>query len=150
MVKKLDQNKTREAVIEEARSWLKTPWHHEARIKGAGVDCGMLILEVYEKVGLIPHVVPDHYGPDFMMNRSEEWYIDLILKFAEEIFSPPYLPGDAIVLKYGRIFSHGGIVVSWPLIIHASAPDRCVLYGDASKPPLSRKTKRIFRHKELI
>ncbi len=140
----------RTAIIEEARSWIKTPWHHEGRVKGAGVDCGMLILEVYEKVGLIPHIEPIHYGPDFMLHSSNQWYVELILKFADEIYAPPFLPGDAIVFKYGRIFSHGGIVSDWPMIIHASAPDRCVLSGDASRPPLARRQMRIFRHKELF
>ena len=27
------------AVVAEAESWLGTPYHHEARIKGHGVDC---------------------------------------------------------------------------------------------------------------
>jgi cell wall-associated NlpC family hydrolase len=144
-----DKEKIRTSVVEEVKGWLKTPWHHEARIKGAGVDCGMLILGVYENLGLIPHVDPPHYGPDFMLHRSDEWYIEIILKFADEIFKEPYLPGDAIVFKHGRIYSHGGIIVVWPLIIHASAPERCVLYGDASKIPISTWQKKIFRHKEL-
>jgi cell wall-associated NlpC family hydrolase len=30
---------TREAVIAEARTWLGTPWHHQASLKGVGCDC---------------------------------------------------------------------------------------------------------------
>jgi hypothetical protein len=30
---------TRDAVIAEARSWLGTPWHHQASLKGVGCDC---------------------------------------------------------------------------------------------------------------
>jgi hypothetical protein len=30
---------SREAVIAEARSWLGTPWHHQASLKGVGRDC---------------------------------------------------------------------------------------------------------------
>ena len=146
----MEKEEYRKKVVEEAKTWIGTPWHHEARVKGGGVDCGMLILEVFERVGLIPHVVPRHYGPDFMLNRGEEWYVGLILVYADEVFSPPFLPGDAIVMKNGRIFSHGGIIIEWPLIIHASCPDRIVLYGDMSKIPLSQRKRRIFRHKELF
>jgi cell wall-associated NlpC family hydrolase len=146
----MEKEEIRKRLVEEAKSWIGTPYHHEARVKGAGVDCGMLLLEVFERVGLAPHVVPMHYGPDFMMNRSEEWYVGLIMVYADEIFSPPYFPGDVIVMKNGRIFSHGGIVIEWPLIVHASAPDRIVTFGDVSKTPLSNKTKKIFRHKELL
>jgi len=145
-----DKEKLRAKIIEEAKTWLGTPWHHEARVKGAGVDCGMLILAVYEKLGLIPHVDPPHYGPDFMLHRSDEWYTEIILIFGDEILTEPYLPGDAAVFKHGRIYSHGGIIVDWPIIIHASAPERCVLYGDASQVPISAWPKRIFRHKELL
>jgi len=145
-----DKQEVRKAIIEETKSWIKTPWHHEARVKGAGVDCGMLILQVYETVGLIPHIVPPHYGPDFMLHRNEEWYIEIILRFANEIFSEPYLPGDAVVFKHGRIYSHGAIIIDWPLIVHASGPEKCVLYGDTSKIPISKWPKRFFRNKELM
>ena len=37
----------RAAVVAEARSWIKTPWVHMAAIKGAGVDCAMLLARVY-------------------------------------------------------------------------------------------------------
>ena len=29
---------TRSALIAEARSWLGTPWHHQASLKGVGCD----------------------------------------------------------------------------------------------------------------
>lgn len=35
----------RAAVIAEAESWLSTPYHHEARIKGHGVDCAQILDE---------------------------------------------------------------------------------------------------------
>ncbi len=145
----MTHDQIRARITEEAKSWLKTPFHHEGRVKGAGVDCGMLILEVYERVGLIPHVVPPHYGPDFMLHRREEWYVEFILVYANEIFTPPFLPGDAVVMKHGRIFSHGGIIIEWPMIVHASVQDRGVAWGDLGRLPLSEKKRRFFRHKEL-
>lgn len=30
---------TRQAIVDEARSWMGTPWMHQARLKGVGVDC---------------------------------------------------------------------------------------------------------------
>jgi cell wall-associated NlpC family hydrolase len=146
----MDKDALRKKIVEEAKSWIGTPFHHEARVKGAGVDCGMLIIEIYERVGLIPHIVPMHYSPDFMLHRNEELYIELIQLYADEIPLPPYLPGDAVVMKNGRIYSHGGIVIDWPLIIHASLMDRVVLYGDIERHPFVEKKKKIFRYKDLI
>ena len=110
----------------------------------------MLILEVYEKVGLTEHIQPDHYSQDFMCHRSEEWFVELAQMYSHEIFEPPYLPGDAIIFKHGRLFSHGGIIIDWPLIIHASVPDRCVLRCDLTNSPLMARKYRVFRHKDLM
>ncbi len=138
-----------EKVVKEAESFLNTPWHHEARIKGAGIDCGMFLLEVGEAVGAIPHIQPDHYPPDFMCHRNETWFLDLIMQYCDEVFEPPYLPGDIVMFKHGRIFSHSGFVIDWPKIIHASAPDKCVCYADISLPSkLSEREKRFFRYRE--
>src|SRR5437660_5143962 len=41
-------------VVAEAETWLRTPYHHMARVKGAGADCLTLLAEVYEKAGVIP------------------------------------------------------------------------------------------------
>ena len=32
----------RRAIVREARSWVRTPYHPQGDIKGIGVDCGML------------------------------------------------------------------------------------------------------------
>jgi cell wall-associated NlpC family hydrolase len=109
----------------------------------------MLLLETYERVGLIPRIDPDHYSMDFMCHRSDEWFTETILKYADEIFEPPYFPGDVVMFRWGRIFSHSGIIIGWPQIIHASAPDHCVTYADLSLSPLAGRVKRYFRHKEL-
>jgi cell wall-associated NlpC family hydrolase len=144
----MNEIEARERIVSEAKSWLRTPFHHEARVKRVGVDCGMLLLEVFEGVGLIPHLSPPHYGPDFMMHRKEEWYLAYVQQFADELTDgPPYLPGDVLLFRHGRIFSHGAIVINWPRIIHASAPDRVVLDADATQHPLSAQKYRAFRYR---
>lgn len=42
------------AVIEEARSWLGTPWQHQAAVRGVGVDCLHLVVEVCRSLALLP------------------------------------------------------------------------------------------------
>ena len=44
----------RAAVVAEAATWLRTPYHHMGRVKNAGTDCLMLLAEVYEAAGVIP------------------------------------------------------------------------------------------------
>ena len=52
--------KNHEAVA-EAMTWLGTPYHHQGRVKGIGIDCATLLCEVYEVVGLIDHLNPRPY-----------------------------------------------------------------------------------------
>jgi NlpC/P60 family putative phage cell wall peptidase len=41
------------AVIEEAKTWVGTPFRHQARVKGVGVDCAQLVIAVGESCGLL-------------------------------------------------------------------------------------------------
>lgn len=113
-------NEQREAVITEAMSWLRTPHHNRACIKGVGVDCGQLPIAVYKAAGVIPHLDVPPYPPDFHLHNGREWYLELVQQFGCEL-PEDALPqrGDFCLYKIGRVFSHGAIVVEWPTIIHA-------------------------------
>lgn len=43
----------RQAVIDEARTWIDTPFHHQAALKGVGCDCGGLVRGVGEASGVM-------------------------------------------------------------------------------------------------
>lgn len=107
----------RRMVVVEALSWLGTPYHHHGRVKGAGVDCGMFLAEVYERMGILPHVDPGFYDTDWHLHKSEEKYLNLVKQFASKVDGPE--PGDIALFKYGHCASHGAIVVKWPQIVHS-------------------------------
>jgi cell wall-associated NlpC family hydrolase len=109
----------RAAVVAAARSWIGTPYHNCADIKGAGVDCGMLLVRVFVDLNLCPPFDPRPYPVDWHLHRSEERYLGFIFDRGAEVAQPP--PGDVMVLRYGRCYSHGGIVTAVaPLrIVHA-------------------------------
>ncbi len=134
----------RAAVLAEARTWIGTPFHHEARVKGAGVDCLMLLAEVYERAGVIEHVDVPHYPPDWFLHQSWERYLEGVMQRAREIDGPPR-PADVALFKWGKCFAHGVIVVEWPTrVIHAYFPARIVLESSAKQPPLCNKPVRFF------
>jgi cell wall-associated NlpC family hydrolase len=116
---------TREEVLAEARSWLNTPYHHQGRIKGAGVDCGQLLLAVYAAVGIIPDTEVGNYSNEWHLHRDEERYLGWVEKFAHQVETPK--PGDIALFKFGRCVSHGAIVVQWPLVLHSYIRQGCVL-----------------------
>ncbi len=127
----------RDTVITEAQSWLRTPWAHAQRVKGAGVDCGQFIIGVFVGAGLVPHFDTGDYPADWMMHRTEERFLGFVEQHLDRVAAP--LPGDVAVWRYGHTFSHGAIVVDWPAVIHAYRRERGVVWGDASKGELARE-----------
>jgi cell wall-associated NlpC family hydrolase len=122
------QGERRSSVVAAARTWLGTPYHPNAHVKGAGIDCAWLLIEAFSAAGVIEWFDPGPYPPDWHLHRSEERYVAFIERFACEFDwrADPVKPGDVVVWKYGRTFSHGGIVSLWPRVIHAFGPYRMV------------------------
>lgn len=129
-IRRLPSVLQRAAIVAEARSWIGTPYHNHADIKGAGVDCGMLLVRVFVDTGLCAPFDPRPYPADWHLHRSEERYLGFVFDHCREVVEPG--PGDVMVLRYGRCYSHGGIVTTKkPLkIVHAFHPARRVLEED--------------------
>lgn len=123
----------RALVVAEARRWIGTPFHNCADIRGVGVDCGMLIVRVFVDSGLCPPFDPRPYPPDWHLHRGQERYLGFVFDHCAEVDAPQ--PGDVVVFRYGRCYSHGGIVTHGsPLaFVHAFWPARTVLEEDLSR-----------------
>jgi cell wall-associated NlpC family hydrolase len=120
----------RTKIVRAAKDWLGTPYHHHARVKHAGADCAMFPLAVYQECGVLPlDFQPPEYSVQWHLHRSEELYLNEIEKFTVEIDAIPQ-PGDFVVFRFGRTYSHGAIVVEWPIVIHSYIPHG-VLLSDA-------------------
>lgn len=120
----------RQQVTRVALSWIPTPYHHQACVKHAGADCAMFPLAVYKECGMIPQdFQPPEYSMQWHLHHSEEVYLQTIALFVQEKTEAP-LPADFVVFKFGRTFSHGAIVIEWPIIIHSYIPHGVQL-GDA-------------------
>lgn len=116
----------RQRVVAIAHEWLGTPYRHAARVKGHGADCLTLLAEIFAEAGLVEKVAIPYYPADWHLHRAEERYMSGLLKYAKEIPGNPQ-PGDIALWKFGRCFSHGAIVVKWPVIIHAHIRNLCSL-----------------------
>lgn len=123
---KLERNK----VVETAKTYLKTPYHHMGRIKGSGVDCLTLLANVFEDSKLIDKIDIPFYPKDWHLHRDAERYFEGLLQYTKEIKENPQ-PGDIVLWKFGRCYSHGAIVIKWPVVIHAHIGVGCC-YEDVS------------------
>lgn len=137
------EKQQRQAVVDEAISWLGTPYHDNARVKNGGVDCGLFLLEVFERCGLIEHIEVPYYRRDWHLHRSEEKYLGWVEKYCCEISERKPLPGDIIVYHYGRCISHGAIVVDYPIIIH-SYVNLGVIYGDNTQGEFPKRQRALY------
>lgn len=129
-------------IILEALTWLDTPYHHQGRVKGVGVDCAMILCEVFETVGMVPHIDPRPYPPDWHMHRSEERYLRWVEDYADRVTDPQ--PGDVALYQFGRTISHGAIVVNWPTVIHAYRGEGVVL-ADGEQGTLAGRLAGFWR-----
>jgi len=134
-------NPKRQLIIDEARTWLGTPYHHQGRVKDAGVDCAMLLAEVYHACNLIPYIDPTPYPPDWHFHRDEERYLGWVRRYAHPVDVPQ--PGDIALFQFGRCISHGAIVVAWPTIIHAYIREGCVL-GNAEQGVMAGRLRQCY------
>jgi cell wall-associated NlpC family hydrolase len=136
------EDQERAAVIAEARSWLGTPYHHMARVKKHGVDCAMLLAEVYERAGVIAHVEVETYSIQWHLHRSEEKLMQTVSQYGHEVEAGK--AGDIVLFKFGRAFSHGGILVSDGIIVHAQLNVGTTLDDIKAHSDLVQRDKKFF------
>ena len=114
-----DEAEERAAVAREARRWEGTPFHWRAQIPGpqGGADCATFPCAVYQNVGLF--TIPVHDMPEqWHLHRGREEYVETIAPFMRECTIGEIREGDFLMTRIGRLYSHGGIVVGWPLLVH--------------------------------
>jgi NlpC/P60 family putative phage cell wall peptidase len=113
-----------ELIIAEARSWIGTPYLHQASVKGAGADCLGLLRGVWRVVcGPEPEVVPPY---------SEDWaepdHVEVLMQAAERLLLAKPLSdarrGDVLLFRMrdDSIAKHLGIQsddCEMPRFIHA-------------------------------
>lgn len=112
----------RQKVVAEAQRYLGTPYFHMGMQRLAGVDCLTFLYLSFLGAGLIKPINIEYYPQDWHHHRDIERYMMGLLQFTEEVPGPPErepLPGDVVLFRFGRVFSHGALIESWPTVLHA-------------------------------
>jgi len=137
----------REKIIREARTWIGTPFHHQARVKGAGVDCANLLVAVYCGLGLAELPKIDPYSQDWHLHHDEPRFINMLLNYCEPTDKP--LAGDIAMFQYGRQAAHGAIVIDENTVIHAWRDAGQVVETQIKLSPLEKRLVGFYRLKGL-
>ncbi|AMK19327.1 NlpC/P60 family protein [Sphingobium sp. MI1205] len=106
----------RDAIVAEARSWIGTPFHWEASVKGVGCDCKGLVAGVARALGLteaesvFARATAYHRSIDAAYLRQG---LAALFDQAEEA-----RPGDVLLLRVGGKAQHLAILTEPGRMIH--------------------------------
>lgn len=88
-------------IVDTAREYLGTPFHHQGRLKGVGVDCIGLLVGVAREMGLFVHDNTEYSRrPDGRTLLAE------LRKVLDEIPVEDAKPGDILVFWFQRRTRH--------------------------------------------
>jgi len=99
-------------VIDEARSWVGTPFRHQGRVKGLGVDCIGVIAMVGKALGLTDYDKTDYGRQPYkgLLKKGIEPHLEQV----QEIH-----PGYILLMKFADEPQHVAIYTENNTIIHS-------------------------------
>lgn len=138
---------TRADIVTEARRWLGTPFHHQGRQRGVGVDCAGLVVMTARSFGLESgYKDPLNYAPephDGLMRQVLDAHMDRIEPGQRRL-------ADVVWLAFARDPHHLGILTEDGMILHAwnHGPNpRVVEHG--LRGPFLDALRRVYRFRGL-
>jgi cell wall-associated NlpC family hydrolase len=133
-----EEASARAAFITEALSWIGTPFRDCADVKGrnGGVDCAMMLTRSAVDTGLIEPFDPRPYEPRWHLHRSEEKFLAWVDRLGGKPVEEPR-PGDVILWRFGRCFSHCAVLINSREVAHAYCSYRQATVTPLDEPMLS-------------
>ncbi len=110
-----------EDIIAEARSWVGTPYHHQASLKGVAVDCVGLVRGIFRKLyGFEPPERLD-YSSDWGDSNGSEDVVNAAFKYLEPVALEDMQPGDVVAVRWkkGRVAKHVMVLTDNNMAVHA-------------------------------
>lgn len=98
-------------IIKTAREWIDTPYHHQARLRGVGVDCIGLVIGVCWELKLI-----DFDYNNYNRTPDSTMMMQIIQEHCTSTDTPE--AGDLLVFRIRRNPQHCGLMTDTG-IIHA-------------------------------
>jgi cell wall-associated NlpC family hydrolase len=119
---------TPDMMVEEARKWLGTPFHHQGRALGAGVDCAGVAVAVARAFGL-----PCSDASRYARSPSEHTFRAVLAESCDPIPFDQLRPGDLMSFAFLYQEQHVAVVAPpagegrpWRMIHAWQAAGRCV------------------------
>lgn len=101
-------------IVEEARLWLGTPWHHNARLRGVGVDCVQFAMAVLEACG-----APKKSYDNYYRQPKGNSLLDAIDELSYSSRTEEIKAGCILIFEIAGVPHHVAIATSETTMIHA-------------------------------
>jgi cell wall-associated NlpC family hydrolase len=111
----------RQRIVAEAKTWIGTPFHDQAGVKGVGVDCAYLVGKTAEATGCIEKFQVAPYTWEQFWHSDKEMLCDIVEGFGCTRVNGFPSPGDIVVFQMPRTRAccHLGIMIENNQFIHA-------------------------------
>ena len=112
---------TRAAIVAAARSWIGTPYRHQASVKGAGTDCLGLVRGVWREVLSAEPETPPAYTADWAETGGAEDMADAARRHMKEIACLEAREGDVVLfrMRANGPAKHAAILTAPDRMVHA-------------------------------
>lgn len=140
---------TRSLVIAEARSWIGTPYRHQASLKGVGCDCLGLVRGIWRALlGDEPERAPP-YAPDWAEACGQERLAEAAARHLVPLACAAAREGDVVLFRWRGALpaKHAAILTAPGLMVHAH--DRAAVAEVALAPWWRRRLAFAFRFPNL-
>lgn len=117
----LEDGTFRNRIVGEARSWIGTPYRHQASCRGAGCDCLGLVRGVWRAIyGAEPEAMPA-YAPDWAEAGGRERLAEAARRHMIETARERAEPGDLLLFRWRTYLpaKHAAILVASDRMVHA-------------------------------
>ena len=112
---------TRDEIVDAARLWLGTPYHHQASLRGVGCDCLGLVRGVWRDLRGDEPETPPPYSPSWAESLRQETLALAAGRHLQPLILTEARPGDVLLFRWREHLpaKHCAILASPDRIIHA-------------------------------
>ena len=110
-----------ELIVAEARSWIGTPYRHQASLKGVGCDCLGLVRGIWRALhGDEPERMPP-YARDWAEASLRETLAEAGARHLIPVARESMQAGDVVLFRWraGLLAKHAAILTSETSMVHA-------------------------------
>ena len=135
---------TPDTIVAEARSWIGTPYRHQASLKAVGCDCLGLLRGVWRAVMGAEPELPPPYSPDWA-EAGANTLVAAARRHLVEVALLDLAPGDVLLFRWRETLpaKHCAIATSESTMIYAH--DGAAVAEVAFRPWWQRHPVHVFR-----